>query len=708
MKPDRLLGLWRTIASTTGALPARRWRAGIGIMSLIGLALLVVVAVSEALGWPFLVQPLNRWLSNQLERPVQLASVDAAASEGKTAFSIRFIGGVRLRSSQIEVGAPGWSTAGHTLRARDILLELRYADLWRAHRGQPLHVELLHAQQLDAQLERLADGRASWHLSPDAVPADTADRPALPSFGQVTLGAGTLRYRDEPLDIDVELRLSLSDAAAGSERLQMQASGTWRGQPLKAELHSPATPLTGADATRAALSLSLKASLGRAKLLFDGQAEDADLLGDLSGHFRLSGPSLAAVGDPLGVTLPTTAAFLSSGVLVKKGDTWYVRVDDATVGASRLNGAFRYDAARSVPLLSGRLGGSRLLLDDLGPVVGTATTAAVAIAVLPVSTQSPQAAPKPTRTQGKVLPDRPFDLASLREMDANVLIDIDHLDLGTRYLEALRPLRGHLQLRGGVLSLNDLQARTGEGRLSGSVGLDGRGAVAVWTAQLRWDDIRLERWIRQVRDDKVAPPFVSGRWSGQAQLRGDGVSTAQILGSLKGQVRSSVRGGSISHLVVEGAGIDLAEALGLLLQGDQSLPVTCAAAELSVEDGVLRPRVFVLDTPDSTAWIDGTLSLAGETIDLRVVTSPKDFSPLTLRTPLHVGGRLASPQLTLEMAPLGLKVGAALLLGLLNPLAALIPLLDPGNADEAQQGAADCLALSQRGKLKLSQAAIKR
>ena len=115
--------------------------------------------------------------------------------------------------------------------------------------------------------------------------------------------------------------------------------------------------------------------------------------------------------------------------------------------------------------------------------------------------------------------------------------------------------------------------------------------------------------------------------SGQAQLRGDGVSTAQILGSLKGQVRSSVRGGSISHLVVEGAGIDLAEALGLLLQGDQSLPVTCAAADLSVEDGVLRPRVFVLDTPDSTAWIDGTLSLAGETIDLRVVTAPKDFTP---------------------------------------------------------------------------------
>jgi len=684
VKPGRLLPLWR---------------GGIGILSLSALTLLVAMAVGEALGWPFLAQPLNRWLSNQLERSVNLASADAPASLGKNAFSIRFIGGVRLKSSQIEVGAPGWSTAGPTLRARDVLLELRYVDLWRVHHGQPLHIELLRAQELDAQLERLADGRASWQVGPAAVPAGTADRTPLPTFGHVTLSAGTLHYRDEPLDIDMAIRLRLDEAAAGSSRLQVQATGTWRGQPLTAELHSPATPLTAAGATRAALPLRLKATVGRANLLFDGHALDADRLGNLSGRFRLSGPSLAAVGDPLGVTLPTTAAFLSSGVLVKQGDTWYVRVHDATVGASRLNGAFRYDAARSVPLLSGRLGGSRLLLDDLGPVVGAA--------VLPVSTQLPKAAPKPQRSQGKVLPNRPFDLASLRAMNADVLIDIDHLDLGTRYLEALRPLRGHLQLRGGVLSLEGLQARTGEGRLSGSLGLDGRGAAAMWTARLRWDDIRLERWVRQVRADD-ASPYVSGRWSGQAQLRGDGVSTAQILGSLQGQVRSSVRGGSISHLVVEGAGIDLAEALGLLLKGDQSLPVTCAAADLSVENGVLRPRVFVLDTPDSTAWIDGALSLANETIDLRVVTSPKDFSPLTLRTPLHVGGSMGSPTLTPEIAPLGLKVGAALLLGLLNPLAALIPLLDPGNADEAQQGAADCLALSQRGKLKLFQTATKR
>lgn len=49
--------------------------------------------------------------------------------------------------------------------------------------------------------------------------------------------------------------------------------------------------------------------------------------------------------------------------------------------------------------------------------------------------------------------------------------------------------------------------------------------------------------------------------------------------------------------------------------------------------------------------------------------------------------------------------GCALLLRLLNPMP-----VDPAarSGHEAQRGAADCLALSQRGKLQLSQTAIKR
>jgi len=107
-----------TNAVDAGAMPTRRWRRGIAALWLGTLAVRVALAAGEALGWPFLAQPLNRWLSHQLGRHVNMGSADAMPSSGKTAFSIRFIGGVRLQSTRIELGAPAWSTTNHLLRAR--------------------------------------------------------------------------------------------------------------------------------------------------------------------------------------------------------------------------------------------------------------------------------------------------------------------------------------------------------------------------------------------------------------------------------------------------------------------------------------------------------------------------------------------------------------------------------------------------------------
>ena len=198
-----------------------------------------------------------------------------------------------------------------------------------------------------------------------------------------------------------------------------------------------------------------------------------------------------------------------------------MRVDDATVGASQLSGAFSYLSDGAVPMLAGQLTGSRLSLADLGPAVGTTpiTSTADPSASVPITTQAVVKGP------GKVLPARPFDLAALRVMNANVLIDIAEVDLNTTALEPLRPLRAHLQLTGGVLHLGKLDARTADGRLSGRLGLDGRGTQALWDADLRWNDVRLERWIRQARGGD-APPYVSGRLNGRATLKGQGRSTA--------------------------------------------------------------------------------------------------------------------------------------------------------------------------------------
>jgi uncharacterized protein involved in outer membrane biogenesis len=280
-------------------------------------------------------------------------------------------------------------------------------------------------------------------------------------------------------------------------------------------------------------------------------------------------------------------------------------------------------------------------------------------------------------------------------MDANVLIDIANLDLGSSILQPLKPLRTHLVLADGVLTLRDLEARTAQGRLYGMVQLDGRNAQALWTADLRFAGVRLESWVKQARADG-APPYVTGSLAGQARVAGQGKSTAAILGSLRGGVRMQISKGTISHLAVEAAGLDVAQAIGMLIKGDDSLPIDCTVVDLSAEQGLLKPRVFVLDTPDSTIWVDGSISLATEALDLRVVTTPRDFSPLALRTPVILRGTFANPSVSVEKGKLATRLGASALLALINPLAAVIPLMDIGDSADAKRGADACRALSQR------------
>ena len=586
------------------------------------------------------------------------------------------------------------------LLARDAQLTLGYGDLIQAGFGAPLHVRALRAAELDARVERQADGRASWQFGKKTDTPDAQETPArLPTFGRLMVGAGTVAVRDVLIDMALDGKFSLTDgslaATSGAANgMQFNARGVYRQQPMNIEMQTNGVlAVVANDAESVALPVTLNVNSGAASLSFKGTATDAVKLTALKGHFVVQGPSLAAVGDPLRVTLPTTGPFRAEGLIAKDGLVWNALFKQVSIGSSRLAGAFTFDPRPRLPVLSGRLTGTNLALADLGPVVG----APVRKGATPVA-MAASAPPRTANRTGHVLPNREFDLPALRAMDANVLVAIDKLNLGSGLLQPLEPLRTHLVLADGVLTLRELEARTGQGRLFGTVQLDGRDAQALWTADLRWDGVRLESWIQQDRKDKGAPPYVTGSLNGRARVAGQGKSTAAILGSLRGEARMQLVDGTISHLAVEAAGLDIAQGLGLLIKGDDMLPIQCTVVDLVAEQGLFRPRVMVLDTADSTLWVDGTLSLATEALDLRVVTTPKDFSPLALRTPLHVRGTFADPSISVDKGRLGTRLGASALLALLNPLAALIPLIDFGSSEDAKRGGDACRTLSQRIK----------
>lgn len=642
-------------APTLPRRPARHWRWA-GIVGGVLLAGLATLAACEWAGWPFLRAPLQRAMERTLQVPVHIDGAD---------FRVRLLWQPGLRATELQIGPGAGLPLPHLLLARDVTLAWRWRDVVRWRGGAGLRVQHLQAGFVDARLQRLADGRASWHLGAPHEP--TAPRAGgdvlaqLPQFGAFVVERGHVELDDAPLQTRLRIDIEGTD---GPLAYLARIEGRYRALPLRLQVRS-GSPLPLLDDGRhaPAVPMQVRGTAGDTTVGFDGQA--AALLGPrrLQGQVTLRGPSLATPARLLGLALPSTPPFALGGRIMHAGGLWQLQVARAEIGRSRLAGAFDYDTRGTPPRLSGRLAGPSLVLTDLGPAVGTRGEAA-----------RPQAQ--------RVLPQRRFDLPSLHGMDADVAISIDRLDFDTEAVAPLEPLRTRLVLAAGVLRLEELRVGQGANRVAGTMRLDARARPAHWEADLRFNIAELADWLPVLRRERAgggSVPALTGALGGRLQVAGDGRSTAEILSSLRGRARVALRDGSVSHLLTEAAGLDLAQALGVMIRGDRPLPLQCARLDLAIDDGIVRPRTAIVENRDSRIRIEGQVNLATEALDLRATTKPKDVSPLSLRAPIRVTGTLADPVVGVDGGRLaGRALGALALGAAVAPLAALLPLIDVG------------------------------
>jgi len=701
------------------------------------LALAATVAVCEWRGWPFLEGPAERWLGQRLEREVDFqdgaTSTNGANGGSGRRFHLRLIGPLRFETAGLRIANPAWARQQPMLQAHDAQLTLRWRDVFALRRGEPLRIESLVADRLQLQLERLPDGRSSWQFGNPNPKADESGRSGFEGlrFGRLAVREGRVLMDDKPLQLAFDARLSLEESSLPARRAQAaapasagaasaaapagsgppgtsgsgtsgtsgkspasgppratgvvgRAEGRYRGHPMTATLRTgPSLAGLTADIEAAAVPMLLKLQAGPARLHFDGQVSDIFGSQRFQGRYEVAGPSLAAVGDPLGITLPTTKAFTMLGRIRRDGTHWETTVQRAQVGRSQLAGEFTFDAPRGAkPRLAGRLRGTQLYLDDLGPAIGVSPK------------PRPPGTPRPRGA--RLLPDRQFDLPSLSAMNADVSVALDRLEPGGERLQPMAPLRSRVLLEEGVLRIEDILARWSQGQVQGRLKVDGRNPVARWEAHLAGSGLVIEQWLKLQRPPG-RPPYITGQLGARIDITGQGRSTAEFLASADGRALLHWTRGTISHLVVEGAGIDVAQALGVLVRGDQPLPVTCGAADLRIKDGAVTPQVLLVDTGDSTLWAEGSLSLAEEKLALVARVEPKDFSPLALRSPLRVDGTLADPKVSIEKGPIVRRVGSSALLAMLHPLAAILPLMDAGD-DDAKNAIAACRSVAERAK----------
>jgi uncharacterized protein involved in outer membrane biogenesis len=174
-----------------------------------------------------------------------------------------------------------------------------------------------------------------------------------------------------------------------------------------------------------------------------------------------------------------------------------------------------------------------------------------------------------------------------------------------------------------------------------------------------------------------------GLLNGRIQLSGRGDTPAKLLGSSNGQILFAAQGGQASALLVETLGLDAAEAVTLLGRKTAKQPLRCAVANLPVKDGTAKTAPFVIDATDTVLSVDGTLQLGEERIKLTARAEPRDASPFTLRTPIEIAGTFLDPEIKPRKGPLAARGAAAIALAAVNPLPAIIPLVDPGGDPRA-------------------------
>lgn len=637
--------------------------------------LLIVIAICEMLGWPFLKKPLEKFMEKKLERSVKIDNP----------FKLKLIGGLQVKADGFWISAPAEFNIPKLASAKKLELKLRYSDLWNIKDGDPYVIKSLKAEQVDANLARLLSGKSTWQFNKDE---NDPIRP-FPVIQTLVISQGQARVNDSLTKSNLTVSFSTDEGETNvAPNSKVAIKGEFREREIIGELITKGfLPIASQNENSSPVTSKGWLEYGKVHMKFDGKVYD--VFGDqtIKGKLAVNGASLGELGDLFSITLPHTKPFKIMSGVEKNKEGWLIDIASAHVGQSDLYGKFKYDTRPEKSLLQGELKGKRFVLADLAPAFGGAN---------PESTK-----------KGRIFPDKPLDFATYNRMNADISVNIDYVDLGKAFREPLKPFKASLNLNKNKLSLAKIDARTAQGSIAGDIYIDAHEQKKVanpqkeknrneikpdWNINLAVRDINLEKWLqisekrkkeaKEGNKGESSQAYVTGFLNGKAKLAGKGNSTAQLLDSLYGDLSLYVRNGKISHLVVEAVGLDIAQAVGILIKGDKPIVMDCAVMNFKAKQGILKSNVALIDTPVTTIILNGDINMGKEQFDLRMIAEPKNFSPFTVRSPIHLTGTFLNPNVAPDAAPIGTRVAGGVLLALINPLAAIIPFLDPGKSKD--------------------------
>ncbi|REC95087.1 AsmA family protein [Kushneria indalinina] len=646
--------------------------------------------VSESLGRPFAIQGdlgLSwQWESWRLMPRVsaedivlgdppelnQARGVDAGTEEARTA-----------RIGSIAVGLQPMALLQKRISLHDLVVRNASATLRRLEETQN-NWQLAGDDSAENDSDTDQDSDSGWQFAIDQLDVDRVQVTLVDQVLDVdatatleTLGE-PVRWEevagsDQPADSGEEATAS-GQGAPGSERdfrFAWQVEGTYRGSALNGEgrLGGPASLREGGR-----FPLEVHLSSGNSRLDVIGTLNDPMALAGMELDVGIAGDNLGDLYALTGVVLPQTPPYATRGHLSADlnrpdGGTFEYRDFDGTIGDSDIHGSLRYVNAEPRPTLTGELASKQLRFADLAPLVGA-------------DNEETGDSVNPDQPEDRVLPVSEFNTERWNTMDADVRFRAQNIVHGESL--PLSNLNTHLVMNNGEILMDPLSFGVAGGQLNTTLRLSGQ------ETPLR---ARIDTHARGLHLSEILPNNSDltqglGEINGDATLMGAGNSVAALLGSSDGELQLLIEQGRISRNLMELAGLNVGNYLIGELFGDEEVAIHCAAADLQINDGLVQPRIFTIDTDNAIINVEGAVNLANEQMDLTIKPESKGFRIFTLRTPLSVGGTFKDPSPGVEAAPLIARGAAAVALGTLAaPAAALGALVSTSAGEESQCGA---------------------
>jgi uncharacterized protein involved in outer membrane biogenesis len=618
-------------------------------------AMLLVAAGALALTFEW------NWVKRPIERRVAASTGRSFAIAGDLDVDLGRVVGIDAEG--IRLGNASWARDPAMAKVRRARIEF---DPWPLFVGRWV-ITKIDLDHPEVNLERNARGDANWRFGPDGR------RRATPQIGALSVDDGVVHLREPTFRTD--LTLSVQTAARGKDQayapIVAHGTGRYRNEPfyLRGRLDSPLQLLRRGKPYR----FDLQARAGSTRAHVHGTLDAPIDLRKFELQARASGEDLADLYPLLGLATPPTPPYDIAGKLSRDGNL--IRYGDfsGTVGDSDVAGDLSLDLGGKRPRVRGRVESQRLDLDDLAGLIGAPpSTAAGESASAEQRAEAQRRAANP-----RVLPDKPYNLEKLRSMDADVTLRAHQVDARNLPITALA---ARVQLEGGVLRIVPLDVSLAGGHLTGSVRLDARQSPISTTTDLEARELELPKLLPRAGPDGV------GRIAADARLQGRGNSVADMLATADGDLGVVMGPGQISNLLLELAGLDVAEALRFLVTKDKVVPIRCAFTDLAVTDGVAKTRSLAFDTTDTVIVGHGTVDLRDEELDFELDPEPKDVSPVSLRGPLEISGTFKDPSVRPKPAPLAGRAVVAAVLFAIAPPAALLALIETGPGEDVDCG----------------------